>query len=219
MTGLVRKATLLIVLGIVAAASAMANVPTPANCDLPDPAYIRVVGMNGVTPDPSGTFTITVRNELNAPIPNCQVQLDFTGCTDLTLCNTGAAVNCPTKSVSVNTDINGVATFTVVGATNNVGASAGPGNDCVSVYAGGSYLLGTLTAVVYCQNDVAPVGADVGLTVADFVCLLQDWGAGNYRGRSDMDFDGALTPGDFVQIMIAWGDGNSASGCSTTYCP
>jgi membrane-associated protease RseP (regulator of RpoE activity) len=63
MTGSVRKATLLVVLGLVAvAAVAAAGIPDPAQSL--KPTYIDLMGCKAGVPDPYGAFTVTV-NALN----------------------------------------------------------------------------------------------------------------------------------------------------------
>jgi len=218
MTGLVRKATLLAVCGLLAvAATAQAGVPSAANCL--KPSFIQVVGLAGTTPDARGTFTITVRDIGNFPVVNSYVTLDFSACTDMRLCNTGATVDCPTMVVAGTTDAAGQVTFTVIGGGINTGAVAGPGAGCVTIKA--DYItIGTATAVVFDENG-ALGGSNNGVTAADFVPLLKDWGAGAYYGRSDFNMSGGviITAADFVPWLRCWGDGSSLNGCTTTYCP
>jgi hypothetical protein len=222
MTGLVRKATLLAVCGLlVMAATALAGVPDPAHCT--KPAFIKVVGYSGTTPDSRGTFTVTVRDIGNFPVVNSLVVIDFTGTADIKLCNTqpqglDCVVGPPVqKDVWARTNASGVATFTIVGACNNTGASAGAGLNGVTIKA--DYVtIGVATAVVFDENGAIP--GNNGVTAADFVSLLKDWGSGTYFGRSDFALDGPpiITAADFVPWLKCWGDGTSSSGCSSTYC-
>jgi len=217
MTGLVRKATLLAALGLVVATSAMAGIPVAANCDWP--AYIKVVGTASGNPDPGGTFTITIRDIAPAPIPNCLVQLDFTTCTDMRLCS-GTGVACGPATVSTLTDVNGVATFTVVGGGINsgLGLPTVPSitTPCVNIYANGQ-LIGTAKANVYDQNGALAGGN--GVDILDLSPWLADWGRGVYLCRSDYDQNGVLDILDMSPWLALWGLGRSSGGCATTYCP
>jgi hypothetical protein len=217
MTGLVRKATLLAVCGLlVMAATALAGIPDPAHCT--KPAFVKVVGYSGAVPDARGTFTITVRDIGNFPVVNSLVTLDFTSCTDMRLCKDFRdSVDCPSMSVYKHTDASGNATFTIVGGGRNPGASAGPGLNCITIKA--DYItIGQATAVDFDENG--DIGGN-GVTAADFVSLLKDWGAGVYYGRSDFDGSGPplLTAADFIPWLKCWGDGSSVNGCTKAYCP
>ena len=223
MTGLVRKAILLAVCGLtVTAATALAGVPN-AGMSL-KPAFIKVVGYAGVTPDARGTFTVTVRDIGNFPVANSIVTIDFAGATDVKLCNTQPNnLNCVAlpiveKSVWAQADaVTGVATFTIVGGGTNSGGSPGPGANAVTIMADG-VTIGTATAVVFDENGA--IGGN-GVTASDFVSLLKDWGSGVYYGRSDFNLSGPpiITAADFVPWLKCWGDGSSSSGCTSAYCP
>jgi hypothetical protein len=218
MTGLIRKATLLATLGLVVATSAMAGRPVAANCSAP--AFIKVVGTAGGTPDSRGTFTVLVQDIAPAPIANCLVQVDFTNCSDMRLCNTGAGVTCATSIVSALTNVSGIATFTIVGGGLHPGGIfPGPGAGCVSIYAGGDVLVGTATAVLYDPNGALPGAGNNGVNIGDLGGWLADLGGGVYRGRADFDQDGTITIGDLATWLQAAGAGTSSSGCTTTYCP
>jgi len=219
MTGLVRKATLLAVCGLlVMAATALAGIPDPAHCT--KPAFIKVVGLAGAVPDARGTFTINIKDVGGFPVVNSLVMLDFSACTDLKLCKTASdSIDCPTKVVWKRTDASGNATFTVIGGAINTGAVAGPGAGCVTMKA--DYVtIGTATAVDFDENG-ALGGSNNGVTASDFVPLLKDWGSGTYYGRSDFNLSGPpiITAADFVPWLKCWGDGSSLNGCTTTYCP
>jgi hypothetical protein len=220
MTGLVRKATLLAVCGLlVVAATAVAGVPNPANCTVP--TFVKVVGYGGATPDARGTISVTVRDIGNFPVANSLVVVDFIGAPDVKLCDTQPqgmdCVASPTqKDVWARTDLNGVATFTIIGAATNIGASAGAGAGGVIIKA--DYInIGVATAVVFDENGAITGN---GVTSADFVSLLKDWGSGTYYGRSDFDLSGPpiITAADFVPWLKCWGDGSSVNGCTSTYC-
>jgi hypothetical protein len=102
MTGLVRKATLLGVCGLFLAAAASANVPDPSKSSVP--GFLRVGGAqtNAGVPDPTITYTVTVRDFANNPIAGSFVEANFTNCTDTKLCSAvvaGQTVDCTNKAV------------------------------------------------------------------------------------------------------------------------
>jgi hypothetical protein len=213
---MIRKATVLVALGLVAASAAMAGIPSPANCTFP--AFIKVVGTNAGVPDFRGTFTITVRDIGNFPVVGSVVTLDFVACTDMKLCN-GAGVACPI--VSATTDASGIATFTVVGGGLHTGGTvAGPGLGCVLMRADG-YILGNATANVYDLNGATAGSGKNGVLVTDMPLFLNDWhGTGlPYLGRSDFNQDGAIAITDLPKWLQVWGPLGSSAGCATTYCP
>ena len=74
MTGLVRKATLIVVCGMLAAATAFANVPSPGNSDTPD--IVPVVGTHASggasVPHNGETVSGVVRDFTNNPIARKQ---------------------------------------------------------------------------------------------------------------------------------------------------
>jgi hypothetical protein len=217
MTGMIRKATLLVALGLVAATTAMAGIPSPANCTIP--AFIKVVGSATGVPDPRGTFTVTVRDIGNIAVVGSVVTLDFSACTDMVLCS-GASVTCTAPArVTGTTNASGVATFTVVGGgLHPGGVFAGPGAGCVTLRADG-YVLGTATAVVYDLNGATVGAGKNGVAITDLPLFLADWGSTIYRGRSDFNQNGSLSITDLPVWLQLWGGNGSVSGCSTTYCP
>ncbi len=79
MTGLVRKAILLSVCGLLFAGAAFASVPSATNSTLP--AGVKLVGTPAGVADPSGQFTVTVRDLANNLIANSAVVIDVSGCT------------------------------------------------------------------------------------------------------------------------------------------
>lgn len=214
MTGLVRKATLT-ACGMLVAASAFAGVPSPGNSSLPVPAFFTMVGHSLGVADALGTFSITVRDLANNPISGSSVVLDFVAGSDLIpasdqLDAAASTVNCPSKTVRKFTDVTGVVTFTVVGGSNNGGATAGAGLNAVKVYADG-VLLGSLTAAVLDQDGAGGAGAN------DLSVWLADQGSGFYFGRSDYDYDTTLGANDLSLWLAAQGSG--ASSESGTLCP
>jgi hypothetical protein len=218
MTGVIRKATLLAAIGLLAATVGMARVPDYTRCTFP--AFIKVVGTKGTVPDPAGTFSITMRDMGNFPIIGCVVTLDFTACTDMRLCN-GAGVTCTPAMVSGTTNGSGVVTFTVVGGGRHPGGTfAGPGAGCVEMR-GDGYLMGVATAIVYDLNGATAGTGKNGVLITDLPLFLNDWhGTGlPYVGRSDYNQNGAVQITDLPNWLTLWGATNSSGGCATTYCP
>lgn len=215
MTALVRKATLLSACGMLVAAAAFAGVPSPGNSTLPSPAFFTMVGHASGVPDVAGTFTITVRDLANNPINGSAVVLDFASAADLVPASdqldAGAStVNCVGKTVRKFTDPTGAVVFTVVGATNNTGASAGAGLGGCKVYADG-VLLGSMTVASLDQDGGGGTGAN------DLSLWLTDTGSLGYFGRSDYDYSGDLGANDLSVWLTA--AGNLGSTESGTLCP
>jgi hypothetical protein len=228
MTGLVRKATLLSACGLLAAATAMAGVPDPANST--KPARINVLGTQTGNADPNAAFGVVVRDLANNPIANSSVVIDLINCTDTRISNqsgmgslSSQIVDCPLKTVRALTDATGSVTMSVLGgATNPSGPSAaGPGGGCVRIFAD-AVLLGTATALVFDQNGGSLPGAD-GVEISDLSRWLVDFGSGVYKGRSD--YNHVASPGvvgidDLSVWMVRFGAGTSASGTfSAGFCP
>jgi len=225
MTGVIRKATLLVALGLVAATSAMAGIPSAANCDVP--GFIKVVGTAATVPDPRGVYTIVVRDIGNFPVENCLVSLDFSACSDMKLCSSGPGVVCgPPARVEATTDALGQVVFTVVGGGLHPGGAGfpGPGVGCVTVTAC-TYPIGTATANVYDLNGATAGAGKNGVLITDLPLFLADWGGGAapYVGRSDFNQSGPA-PNITIQDLVPWlqiwgGTVGSVGGCATTYCP
>ena len=73
MTGLLRKAMLFACAGVLAASTAMAAVPSPADSDIP--CGINLVGTTGGVADAHGEVTIVIRDLSHNPIPGSAVVL------------------------------------------------------------------------------------------------------------------------------------------------
>jgi hypothetical protein len=211
MTGLVRKATLFAVCGLLAASAAFASVPSPANSTTPP--CVRLVGNNGATADPAGTFTVTVRDLANLPINNSLVVIDFSGCSGLVICNSNAfdaasTVDCGTQTVRKFTGVGGSASFTILGHANNSGGNQPP-------Y--GSYNSGKIFAdgVLLGSPSVSAFDHDGGgLGPADLAAWLGDFFNGNNPSRSDYDCTGApLGPSDLSAWLGVFFGGGSGQNC------
>jgi len=233
MTGLARKTMLFGVCGLLAAATALANVPDPAHSTLPK--YIKVVGTNSGGVDAAGTFSIVVRDFANNPVSNSRVELNFSACCDLRLCTVVVAgqtlKQCQPPIVSAISDPTGTVTFTVIGAAVDPGTcvppniTPGPGAGCITMTASG-FPMGTATAVDLDLNG-AFAAANNGHNGGDLPVLIQNIGAqgsgANYRGRGDYSGDGAVNGLDisfYIPLLGRSASGiGSGSGCpGNAYC-
>lgn len=236
MTGLVRKATLLTACGLLIGGAAMASVPSAANSDLGDcdnnvattDPCINVVGGTtplGVSagPDPAGQLSITIRDFSNLAMPGIPVRIDFSGCTDVKICQStngvlGQVVDCVLNFVENTTDGSGIALFNIYGGGSNLGNSPGAQFPCAQVFADGTPM-GALTAIVFDQDGVLSGGN--GMDGADISAALTDLNSGNYYGRSDYSPDGAIDGVDISEALTYLNLGASSVGCpaSPGYCP
>lgn len=233
MTGLVGKATLLCVCGLVLAGTALAAVPDPAHSTMV--ASVRVVGSNGSGADASGTFTVTIRDFSNAPIANVDVKYDFANCTDGRLCKVGGTgtLDCTgtNKEWHATTNGAGQASFNIQGGVKDpaptcVGATCsppGPGQGCIQVFANG-VPMGSATATYInkrWQDGTGVNSADLSVQIQEG--LSAALGA-PYRGRNDLQFNGAVNSGDLsaqIAAGIASGLGTGSNiGCAAVnQCP
>ena len=174
MTGLVRRATLLTAVGLLAASAAMAGVPTSGNSTLGDPLVILRAhnGSAGASLVEQGLpKTIVVRDAANNPVPNSVVVLNFSACNpDIKIGSTqpaGFFVNCAAKTVSGVTDATGTVVFRIVGAS-NTSSSANPGapEGCCTVTADG-VALGTLSVGTPDLNGARGTPGDLGIDGTD----------------------------------------------------
>jgi hypothetical protein len=246
MTGLVRKATLMGVCGLLAAATALANVPDAGTSD--HVQFIPVVGTNAGVPHPGLAVGGVIRDFAGNPISDAPVELDFSACTDMNLCDAavagGGTVACGPSTVTVRTDPAGVWSVTVIGGGAGTPPSigVGPGGGCVTIRAGAggsltppTVVINTATAwLLNIRSDNTAVenpvnGFDISSYKADQVCAQNGLGAGcpgaAYLGRLDVFSDNAINGFDLSQYKTHWNNGNtaggqmSASGCPNVYCP
>ncbi len=222
MTGFVRKATLLSVCGLLAAATAMASVPSPATSTCPGcggagspAAFINYVGFQGpqgsgfTTSAHAGTaFTVTIRDFAGNPVAGSVVELNSSACTDLVLCeNIPSGVS---QTVQCNNIVRGttnalgqVTLQPIGGGTNNgTGApNAGAGLNCVQVTADG-IPLSSATAVIFDQNGFVTT---TGVTALDASSVRKDLvtAATIYRGRSDFSSRDGCAGGSDCSVLSA----------------
>jgi len=249
MTGLVRKATLLCVAGVLLAGAAMAGVPSGANSQKPCIVLMDLsnstnnVGSNpGVCGQPA--LLVIVRDANNAPVAGATVVLDFSTCNASNVklasvqADPGAAVACGGKTITKTANGSGVVCFSVIGGTNvsdlssghsyynglpvrNLGPSATFA--CCKIYAD-AQLLGTVAVAINkydLDNDGTVVGGDGGYEIdAIGANVAGPGGGGGYWTFGDYNCDGSVNGGDGSLHVDAIG--NAVGGESVyagTYCP
>ena len=196
---------LLGVSGVVGAGTALAQ---PGQCSTLV-TVINVVGRNASGVDSYGTFTLVIRDFACSPIANADVKLDFTNCTDGTLCldavEGAGTPDCSgtSKEVHATTDLAGRATFTIQGGRkapapttlSSTASPPGPGAGCIQVFANGVPMANA--AAVYVNQvflDGSPVnGGDTSVEQREVICAAL---GGPYRARHDLQFNGAINGGD-----------------------
>jgi hypothetical protein len=219
MTGLVRKATLLVLCGVLFAVAANAGVPSASNST--KPACIALIGTKSGVADPVGAFTVTVRDLANNPIANSTVVVDFSSeysaPADCRIGNAqpaaGLTVDCTAKTVRATTNGAGVASFNIVGGAQNAGNSPGRGAGGGKLFADGVFLA-NVTVQAYDQDGVGGVGAN------DLSAWLGDkFGAGApYYGRSDYDCNGSIGAND-LSIWLGVKFAANSTSSAAAYCP
>jgi len=233
MTGFVRKATLFSACGVLAAATAMAAVPSPATsvcpgCSGPGSTrpFIKFVGMQakggnaayvGITPAADPRVTYTIKDFAGNPVAGSLVEINTTNCTDLKLCNrpvTGITqtVDCTNKVIRGTTNALGQVTLIGMGAGLNGGPATGgpppapgPGLNCVQIVADG-IPLANATAVIYDENGASlPLAASRnGTDVVDLSRYGVDQFSGTYYGRADYSH--------IIDTVLYTGDSDGCSG-------
>lgn len=205
MTGLVRKATLLSLCGLLVAGVAMAGVPSASTST--KPACIILVGDNGTTVDPLGAFTVVVRDLANNTVANSNVVLDFSACTETHVANqasqkfAGMTVTPVGKKVSALTNSVGVASFNIEGAIDvNLGAAAA---GCIAVSAD-NVPLGTVTSTAINEDMAIGVGTSNPVNAADGATMLsrQLPVPQPYKASSDLDCNGAMNAADISVLLV-----------------
>jgi len=198
-----------------ATAATAQGVPSPGNATIP--AVIRLVGQDAFgTIDPSGTFTVTLRDLANNPIPYAIIRVEFVPCASASLCpSQGASVT------SVNCDASGLWVEGVTGPDGSWSASiagcskGGPlpsSGGCARIY-GKGVLLGYPRTAILDLSGCDGVGAnDLSVWLVDFVSGLDPQ-------RSDYDGTGSIGANDLSLWLNAYGSAGSALNCSAAACP
>jgi hypothetical protein len=212
MTGLVRKATLLLaVCGLMVATAASANVPDPTQSITP--GFMRLMGHDGATADPFGTFSVTVKDLAGNVIANSSVVVDFSGTNDIQICSDqfgNSTADCPSLTVRKFTDGSGVATFTIIGNALTAIPAGSPLN-AVKIFADG-VLLSSPNAAAFDLNGTS------GVNGIDLSSWLGDFGGGLNPPRSDYNGDATVSGLDLSVWLGVFGGGLSANSCGTTNC-
>src|SRR5436190_22046065 len=211
MTGLVRKATLLAVCGLLAASAALAHVPDPANSTCPGPC-IKVVGHDGSVGDPLGAYTVTIRDFNNVPIENSSVVIDFSNC-DVQLCvdqkDPNVIVDCVSQTVRKLTDVNGHASFRVIGKRRNTDCAVKP-NPCTEVFADGVFICALYSPAYELVNE-AGVGMS-GNDLSTFLHLFLDCGV--YLTAIDYNCNSVQDGDDLSPFLAGFFGGGSVQNCN-----
>ena len=199
MTGLVRKATLLLVCGLLVSGVALANVPDPINSSFTKSTLNFSGHDGGSAGDVFSPFTVTVKDLANVEIVGSIVVIDVSGCNDIAFCSdqldAGVTTDCVTHTLRKTTDLAGQATFYLIGGAvvDYIGNPNGQDCNCVKIYADG-------VNIVEPGDEPVNAGAfdldnDSGVIGSDLTVWLDD--AGNPGGaplgylRSDFDHSNA----------------------------
>jgi hypothetical protein len=235
MTGLVRKATLFAVCGLLVAGVAMAGTPDPSTStigtiiQLGDTTTIVQAAGGGFTENSAtarSNKTVVVRDIANAFVAGATVRAYFGNCYgfEIRLANhqpshpnpsgNPPGFDCATRVVTALTDVNGVATFRIIGSTNLVsGGAAGAPEGCCTITAqapgGPEVTLGTNSVAV------ADLQGANGMNGVDFTFYLavRFGGAGGYRPRCNyVGAAGTVDGQDTVAFLgYRWGDGTTGN--------
>jgi hypothetical protein len=247
MTGLVRKATLLSVCGLlIVAGAAVAGVPHAGNSQKPCvilmdlPNSTNNVGVNaGVCG--INALKVIVRDALNNPVANSDVVLDFSTCGGnpgpvmlaTTQSDPAVTTACAGRTVLKTTNAQGEVCWSAEGASNVVDLSSGhifynglavrnlgpsAGVVCCKIYASGN-LLGTQLVIIN-KYDLTN---DTNCNAGDGSFLLDSqgfFGTGQYRTYGDYNCDNAVNAGDGSLLLDAVGNAGGGEVVYTgAYCP
>jgi len=241
MTRLIRKATIMTVWGLLVAGAALAAVPT-SDSQLPTNP---VTGRNAVYlgsytsypspglrpsivgPGPLYQFTITVKSSPTQVVPFSTVKIDFSACKKLYIAanNADPPTNCATNTYRVVANGSGVASFAIVGESDNPSGAANPEGfesttqGCAAVWADNGFGVYGPNPIGYLfigtpnedhsSSGGAVTGADLSALIGDvaFVASPAATCSPNcFLNRSDFDQDGAVGGADIskmVDIIVA----------------
>lgn len=210
MTGLIRKATLFSVVGLVVAGVAMAAVPNEATSTVPSVIKIgggpAAPGMGTSAVDPLAVVTYVIRDANNTPVPTTSVVLNFAACTDIVL-SPGTGINCGAKSFTGTTDGLGQLSVGIRGVGNGAGSPRAVCN-CVHVTAGGQPF-SDVGAAAFDKDGTSGVGAgDLSLLITDFVSVGEEC-------RSDFSGNDAVGAEDLSFLITVFVSGGSAAPSPT----
>jgi len=222
MTGLVRKASILVVLGLVlTAAVAVAGIPDPAHCTCPNlnagHYWVDVVACKTGVIDPYGQFTVVIKDVSGNAVPGCDVKLSTT-CADVKYSQVTGVTCGPPEIITAVTDANGIATIKLPGASINTnGNPIGCGLDGGTIFACNVEIC-KVTLPVFDENGAATTP---GVEITDLSAWMGDFGKFGtigYKGRSDFTHSATIDIADLSTWIKRFGSGNSATRCAI-YCP
>ena len=237
MNQLIPKAILISVGALLVAGAANAvGPPSWPNSDRP--VGVKIVGTNGVVPDPKGNAVFVIRDAANALVGGVEVKIDFSGCPHVKLCAApqrfDAITVCLPPTVSTMTDPSGVAVFSITGQYNPLAPVNFPEPDPVTPpkYDGCATVTVTVpgfppTAYPYPNLVASVMNVDgfAGLTAGDLSIMVADRFANNYRERTDHDGSGPgggaippITGGDLSEALDVVLGGGSFMSCGML-CP
>lgn len=227
MTGLIRKATLMTVLGLLVYAAAMAGVPSAGNSTVP--GNLRLGNYSAGPPGPGTSpqagaanaffsFTVHVADGGGFNVNFTPVTIDFNACHNLYIAAVqpaaGVTVDCINHRVFKSTDGSGNAVFNIVGASNNPNGNTFPSTPTVTYacadVSSSSQHLGFMEVITTDMDNLQGVSsADLGSEVQDVLYSqthLPQWWAradqeGDLTGSSPFDNDSADI-GKFVDIYL-----------------
>jgi hypothetical protein len=219
MTGLVRKATLFAMCGLLAAGVAMAHVPDPTKCECPPDGWIYVVGHDGNCNDGVGAFCVTIRDFNQLPIENASVVIDFSAC-DLQLCIDQlncvdpdplrpTFVDCNSQTVRRLTNAAGQACFSISGKSRDGLGCGGAAPGCVKVYADGVFICALSAPTFDLVNDADGSGLGAG----DLSNWLTLFFCGNSPIRGDYICDGSVGADDLSKWLTVFFGAGSVLNC------
>ena len=181
------------------------------------PGSIRLVGRDALgTSDPSGDFTVTIRDLANNPGANIVIRVEFLPCAAASICPTQGpavtAVNCtaPNPWVEGISASDGTWSTAIVGCT--LGGQQASLNGCVRIYANGE-LVGSPRVSIVDLSGCDGVGAnDLSVWLTDFASELGP-------ERSDYDGEGYVGANDLSLWLTTFGSTRSALNCGSVACP
>ena len=229
MTCPLRKLAPLVLLAFLVAGVAATTITVPATAV---PPYITVGvhgGAGGVGP-PDALFQFVVAGAA----PFAPVTIDFSGCTHFWLSAVQPmpagfapiAVACGPSTVTTAANGFGVATFRVVGASNNPNGALLPPTPCpCAVAKSGAVILGAFCVATVDQDNLVGVGAaDLGAVITDVIYSQTHLPV--YFPRSDFEADGDDDAADlgkminiFLTLVTNGTDGSSCGDPGGVCCP
>lgn len=152
------------------------------------PCGIVLVGTNAAgVPDPIGAFTIVARTDWGNPVNNYPLTLDFSDCSDVSICSAqlaqGGTVYCEKglRTITFPMRLDGTWTITLIGgAVNGSRLSTG----CMRIIVGPVALADPALGNAVTVAALDQTGGD-GLNMADFSVLLSDVLSGKNPSRSN----------------------------------